>query len=152
MHGAWGAFWLAYGILNTLVAAGALATPKPWYHNPEVGFWFFALACVTASGALASLGESIGLFSVLSTLAAGSGILAGAFIYGSHAWTEVAGWVLVFSAGFAWYVATAMMLAGVGGRVVLPLGKLSKKANRPGAQVTQPIELDWAEPGIRHGQ
>ncbi|TML47973.1 MAG: hypothetical protein E6G21_12385 [Actinobacteria bacterium] len=84
MHGTWGAFWLAYGILNVLVAAGALSAPKPWYHNPEVGFWFFALAGVTASGALASLAESLGLFAVLSTLAAGSGILAGAFIYGSH--------------------------------------------------------------------
>jgi uncharacterized protein len=117
-----------------------------------MGFWFFALAGVTASGALASLGESLGLFSVLSTLAAGSGILAGAFIYGSHGWTEVAGWVLVISAGCAWYVATAMMLAAVGGRVVLPLGKLSKQANTPGARVTRPIELEWAEPGIRHGQ
>ena len=152
MHGTWGAFWLAYGILNILVAAGGLAAPKPWYHNPEVGFWFFALALVTASGALASLAESLGLFAVLSTLAAGSGILAGAFIYGSHRWTEVAGWVFVFSAGFAWYVATAMMLAAAGGRVVLPLGKFSRQANVPGGRVTRPIELEWAEPGVRMGQ
>jgi succinate-acetate transporter protein len=152
MHGTWGAFWLAYGILNILVAAGGLAAPKPWYHNPEVGFWFFALALVTASGALASLAESLGLFAVLSTLAAGSGILAGAFIYGSHGWTEVAGWVFVFSAGFAWYVATAMMLAAAGGRVVLPLGKFSRQANVPGGRVTRPIELEWAEPGVRMGQ
>jgi uncharacterized protein len=152
MHGTWGAFWLAYGILNILVAAGALAAPTPWYHNPEVGFWFFALAAVTASGALASLAESLGLFAVLSTLAAGSGILAGAFIYGSHGWTEVAGWVLVVSAGCAWYVATAMMLAAAAGRVVLPLGKFSRAANRPGGRVTRPIELEWAEPGIRMGQ
>src|SRR5919109_1014954 len=152
MHGTWGAFWLAYGVLNVLVAAGALAAPKPWYHNPELGFWFFALAAVTASGALASLGESLGLFSVLSTLAAGSGILAGALIFGSHGWYTVAGWVLVFSAGFAWYVATAMMLAAAGGRVVLPLGKLSRAANRPGRRVTRPIELEWAEPGIKMGQ
>src|ERR687885_1795774 len=88
MHGTWGAFWLAYGILNILVAAGALAAPKPWYHNPEVGFWFFALAAVTASGALASLAENLGLFAVLSTLAAGSGVAAGAFIYGSPGWVQ----------------------------------------------------------------
>jgi succinate-acetate transporter protein len=138
--------------LNVLVATGALATPTPWYHNPELGFWFFALAFVTASGALASLAESVGLFAVLSTLAAGSGILAGAFIYGSHAWAEVAGWVLVFSAGFAWYVATAMMLAAARGTVVVPLGKLSRRANRPGGRITRPIELEWAEPGIRMGQ
>jgi succinate-acetate transporter protein len=123
MHGTWGAFWLAYGILNILVAA-----------------------------ALASLAESLGLFAVLSTLAAGSGVLAGAFIYGSHGWTEVAGWLFVISAGCAWYVATAMMLAAAGGRVVLPLGKLSREANRPGGRPTRPIELEWAEPGVRMGQ
>ena len=27
MHGMWGAFWLAYGILNILLAAGALTAP-----------------------------------------------------------------------------------------------------------------------------
>ena len=89
---------------------------------------------------------------MLSTLAAGSGVLAGAFIYGSHGWTEVAGWLLVISAGCAWYIATAMMLAAAGGRVVLPLGKLSREANRPGGRPTRPIELEWAEPGVRMGQ
>ena len=152
MHGMWGSFWIAYGILNVLLATHALATPVPWYHQPEVGYWFFALAIITASGALASLGESLGLFAVLSTLAAGSGILAGAFIYGSHTWTEVAGWVLVFSAGFAWYTATGMMLAGTSGRTILPLFKYATKANKPGAKPHRTIELEWAEPGIKHGQ
>jgi succinate-acetate transporter protein len=107
---------------------------------------------VTASGALASLAESIGLFAVLSTLAAGSGILAGAFIYGSHGWAQAAGWVLVFSAGFAWYVATAMMAAAAGNVVVLPLGKLSRAANVPRRKPMRPIELEWAEPGVKMGQ
>src|ERR671939_1785794 len=106
MHGMWGAFWLGYGLLQILIAAGALAAPAVPYHSPELGYWFFALAIVTASGALASLAESLGLFAVLSTLAAGSGILAGALSFGSHDWAQVAGWVLVVSAGCAWYVAT----------------------------------------------
>jgi succinate-acetate transporter protein len=152
MHGAWGSFWLAYGILNVLLATHVLTQAVPWYHDPALGFWFFALAIVTASGALASLAESVGLFAVLSTLAAGSGILAGSFIYGSHTWTEVAGWVLVFSAGFAWYTATAMMLEAAGGMVVLPLGKYGRAANVPGSKLTRPIELEWAEPGIKMGQ
>jgi succinate-acetate transporter protein len=152
MHGMWGAFWLAYGILNILIAAHALTPPAPWFHNPELGFWFFALAAITASGALAALTESIGLFAVLSTLAAGSGIAAGAFIYGSHGWVQVAGWLFVFSAGFAWYVATAMMLAAAGGMVVLPLGKYKRAANVPGRKPTRPIELEWAEPGVKMGQ
>src|ERR1044071_3622319 len=97
-HGTWGAFWLAYLILNILVGTHVVTEPTPWYHNPEVGFWFFALAITTG---LAALAESLGLVAVLGTLAAGSGILAGGFIYGSHGSAEVAGWVLVFSAGFA---------------------------------------------------
>jgi uncharacterized protein len=152
MHGMWGAFWLAYGILNIMIAAHALKPPTPWFHNPELGFWFFALAAITASGALASLAESIGLFAVLSTLAAGSGIAAGAFIYGSHGWVQVAGWVFVFSAGFAWYTATAMMLAAAGKMVILPLGKFKRAANVPGGKPMRPIELEWAEPGVKMGQ
>src|SRR5918911_1834465 len=151
-HGTWGSFWLAYGILNVLLATHVLHAPTPWYHNPELGFWFFALAVTTAIAAVAAVTESLGLVAVLSTLAAGSGILAGALIYGSHGWTQVAGWVFVFSAGCAWYVATAMMLAAAAGRVVLPLGKFSRAANKPGGRVTRPIELEWAEPGVRMGQ
>jgi uncharacterized protein len=151
-HGTWGSFWLAYLILNILVGTHVVSQPTPWYHNPEVGFWFFALAITTAIGAVAALGESLGLFAVLSTLAAGSGILAGAFIYGSHGWTEVAGWVLVFSAGFAWYVVAAMTLAAATGRTLLPLGKYKRAANVPGGKATHPIELEWAEPGVRMGQ
>jgi succinate-acetate transporter protein len=152
MHGIWGAFWFGYGVLQILLATHALAAPSPWYHDPAVGYWFFALAIVTASGAIASLAESVGLFAVLSTLAAGSGILAGALLYGSQGSATVAGWVLVFSAGFAWYTATAMMLAAAGGRVVLPLGKYRKGANVPGARAMRPIQLEWAEPGVKMGQ
>src|SRR5436189_134799 len=117
-----------------------------------LGLWFFALGAITASGFLASLAESLGLAAVLGTLAAGSGIAAGAFIYGSHGWVQVAGWLFVISAGCAWYVATAMMLAAAGGMVVLPLGKYSRAANVPGRKPTRPIELEWAEPGVKMGQ
>jgi uncharacterized protein len=152
MHGMWGSFWIAYGILNILLATHVLTAPTPWYHDSAFGFWFFALAVITGSGALAALAESIGLFSVLATLAVGSALLAGGLIYGSHGLVTVAGWVLVASAILAWYVATAMMLAFAGGRVVLPLGKYSKEANKPGGRPTRPIELEWAEPGIKMGQ
>src|ERR1043165_2875168 len=118
-HGTWGAFWIAYGILNVLLATHTLAPPTPWYHDPAVGFWFFALAITTGIAAIAALAESLGLVAVLGTLAAGSGILAGAFIYGSHTWAQVAGWVLVFSAGFAWYMVAAMVLLAASGRTIL---------------------------------
>ena len=152
MHGIWGAFWFAWGTEMILIGAKVLPAAKPWYHDPAMGYWFFALAIVTLSGAVASLAESLGLFAVLSTLAAGSGILAGALLYGSHTSATVAGWVLVFSAGFAWYTATAMMLAYAGGRVVLPLFQYKHSANVPGGRPRRPTELEWAEPGVKMGQ
>src|ERR671939_1164489 len=142
-HGTWGAFWLAYGLLNILLATHVLTAPTPWYHNPEVGFWFFALAITTAIAAVAAFAEGLGLVAVLSTLAAGSGILAGAFIYGSHGWAQVAGWVFVFSAGFAWYMVMAMTFAASFGRTVFPLFKYERKANVPGKKPIHPIELEW---------
>ena len=151
-HGAWGSFWLAYLILNILVGTHVIAQPTPWYHNPEVGFWFFALAITTGIAAFAAFAESLALVAVLGTLAAGAGILAGAFIYGSHAWTEVAGWVLVFSAGFAWYTVAAMLFVAATRRTILPTFKLKRVANVPGDRPVQPIELKWAEPGVKMGQ
>src|SRR3954453_5429320 len=131
MHGMWGSFWIAYGILNILLAAHVLTAPTPWYHDAAFGFWFFALAVITGSWGLAWLAEGRGLFSVLATRCVGSALLAGGLIYGSHGLVTTPGWVLVASAILAWYVATAMMLAFAGGRVVLPLGKYSKDANKP---------------------
>jgi succinate-acetate transporter protein len=151
-HGTWGAFWLAYGILNILLATHVLAAPTPWYHNPEVGFWFFALAITTGIAAIASTAESLGLLAVLSSLAAGSGILAGAYIFGSHAWVVVAGWVLVFSAGFAWYTVLSMVTLSATGRTIFPLGKYKAAANVPGGKPIRPIQLEWAEPGVKMGQ
>lgn len=151
-HGTWGSFWLAYLILNILVATGKVTEPTPWFHNPEVGFWFFALAITTGIAAFAAVAESLGLVAVLTTLAGGSGILAGAFIYGSHLWVEVAGWVFVFSAGFAWYMVAAMLLAYAAGRTILPTFKYQRAANVPGRQPVRPIEVEWAEPGVKMGQ
>jgi uncharacterized protein len=151
-HGTWGSFWLAYLILNILVGTHVITQPTPWYHNPEVGFWFFALAITTAIAAVAATVESLLLVGVLGTLAAGSGITAGAFIYGSLSWAQIGGWVFVISAGLAWYAVLAMLLAAASGRTILPLFKYTKAANQPGARPTRPIELEWAEPGVKMGQ
>jgi hypothetical protein len=35
---------------------------------------------------------------------------------------------------------------------VVPLFKYDRKANLPGQRPMQPIELEWAEPGIKQGQ
>lgn len=150
MHGMWGSFWIAYGILWGLIATGTLTAPTGAW--PELGFWFIMLAAITLMGALAALVESLGLFAVLSTLAAGSAILAAGLFIGSSGWEKVAGWVLAFSAGFAWYTASAMMLEGVGGRTILPLFRYSRQANAPGGRPTEIIQLEHGEPGVRRGQ
>src|SRR3954466_2804768 len=38
MHGMWGAFWIAFGILFLLVATGDVKAPAGTW--PELGFWF----------------------------------------------------------------------------------------------------------------
>jgi succinate-acetate transporter protein len=152
MHGAWGAFWLAYGLLFGLVAAHIVHVPPLGAAQPELGFWFIMLAAVTGSGALASLAESGGLFALLAPLAVGSGILGVGFFVGTLTWVHVAGWVLVFSAGIAWYVATAMMFEGAFGRIILPLFKYRRAYNVPGARPSRPVEYEYGQPGVKQGQ
>jgi hypothetical protein len=65
---------------------------------------------------------------------------------------KVAGWVFVASAILAYYVATAIMLLSSAGKVILPLGKPKKEANIPGGRPVKPIQLEWAEPGVKKGQ
>lgn len=149
MHGMWGSFWIAFGILNLLFSTHVLVEPTPKF--PELGFWFIALGAITAMGALAVLFEgNFGVCAVLTTLAAGSAFAAVAFLTGGSGWTKVAGYVFVVAACLAFYVASAMMIASAAGRVILPLGKRAPQANSPG--IPDPLELAWAEPGVKHGQ
>src|SRR5207302_153343 len=70
MHGMWGSFWVAFGILNLMFVTNALVEPKPKF--PELGFWFIALGAITAMGAMAVLAEgNFGVFLVLGSLAGG---------------------------------------------------------------------------------
>src|SRR5918911_543016 len=75
-----------FGVATFMVAANVAG----WYDDASFGYWFFALAIVTGSGALAALAENLGVFATLATLAVGSGVLAGALIYGSEGWATVA--------------------------------------------------------------
>ncbi len=114
--------------------------------------WFWTLAAITLAGAVAAVAGSFSLFAVLATLAAGSGLFAVGLSVGSVGWVKVAGWVLVASAILAYYTAAAIMMLAGAGKVVLPLGKPKKEANLPGGQPVKPIQLEWAEPGVKKGQ
>jgi len=153
MHGMWGAFWIAFGIFNLLIMWGKLPdTPAGSVSDPQFAMWFWTLAAITAAGALAALAENLALFGVLLTLSLGSFAMAIGLSAGSTGWVKIAGWLFVVAAILAYYVATAIVLLSGAGKVILPLGKPKKDANVPGAQPVKPIQLEWAEPGIKKGQ
>ncbi len=144
MHGTWGAFWLAYGLLYLLIALGVLPEPRGAF--PGLAFWFVILAAVTWAGAVASLATNAGLVSVLTLLAAGSTLMAIGTFLGSQTLGEIAGYVFMVSALAAFYTASALMIEETFGRSVLPLGK-SEKALHRGT-----VTLGLGEPGVVHGQ
>jgi hypothetical protein len=153
MHGMWGSFWIAYGALNVLIAVHVVPMHAAGtVSDPAFAMWFYTLAAITAAGAFAALAESMGLFTVLGLLATGSALFAIGLSAGSTGWVKIAGWVLVAAAIAAWYVATSIMLLASTGRVVLPLGKANKDENIPGNRPVKPIQLAWAEPGVKKGQ
>jgi succinate-acetate transporter protein len=152
IHGIWAAFWLGYGLLNLLIATGDLPAPAAHAAVPELGYWFFALAAITAAGALASLGESLAITSVLAPLAVGAALLGVFYVVGGSGWEKVGGYVTMASSFTAFYAATAMMMAGSFRRTILPLGKYNADANIPGHQPMYPIQFELGEPGVKQGQ
>jgi succinate-acetate transporter protein len=154
MHGMWGAFWLAYGLLNILFATGALTEPTGQF--PEFGYWFVTLSAITFAGAFAAWFENLAVFSVLITLAVGAGLLAVGDLTatGGDNWADAGGWVLIASALLAFYTAAALMVHGAAGRVILPMferGNLGSSA-KPGKQISEPIEYADGMPGAKQGQ
>ena len=150
MHGMWGAFWMGFGILFLLNTVHALTVPTGQF--VEFGYWFLVLAAITAAGAIAALGESLGFFAVLSPLAVGSAFAAVGYITGTEGWLHAAGWVLLASSWIAVYVGSALMLASTFGRTILPLGKYRRAANVPGEKFVRPLEFELGEPGVKQGQ
>lgn len=151
MHGMWGSFWMAYGVLFLLGATRVLTIPTGKFS--ELGYWFIVLAAITLSGWIAAMAVNVALSAVLGTLWVGAGVLAVGYLSGTGTWLEVGGWVLIASAAFAWYTASAMMIESTFGRVILPLGSSRRHAADASAHVAHhPIEFELGEPGVRHGQ
>jgi hypothetical protein len=152
IHGAWGSFWIGYGILQLLYATGVETAVPLGSSDPAFAMWFVPLCAITITGALASLAESLGLFTVLAALAGGAGIFAAGLFAGNITVEHVAGWFFVVSAAAAWYVGSAMMLVSASGRTILPLGQFSKAANVPLQKPVRPIEFAMGDPGVKVGQ
>ena len=144
MHGMWGSFWIGFGILQFMFAAGTI--PEPTGPFPALGFWFIALAWITAMGAVAATAENKALTAVLGTLALGATFAAVAELLGSEAWTVLAGYTFIVSAVCAWYTASALMFEAVAGKPVLPVGMTKKAQEAPEAN------RGVGEPGVMQGQ
>src|SRR5215469_10437591 len=56
MHGTWGSFWVAYGLLQLAFLNGALTQPTGAF--PALGYWFIVLAAITWMGTWAAAAES----------------------------------------------------------------------------------------------
>lgn len=154
MHGMWGSFWIAYGILWLMIGGKALPLAPGASHGYWVtfGMWFVMLGLLTMIGALAAIGKNLALFSTLGLLAAGSDLLAVGLLSGNHTFVVAGGWVLVASVGAAVYTASSLLLAESYGRTILPTLEFKKKANIPFSMPHKPIEYARGMPGSRIGQ
>lgn len=101
LHGTWGSFWTAYGILEILYATGRVSRPTGAF--PELGFWYVAIASITWALAFASR-RNLGISAMVTLLAAGSTVEAYAEIAGVAPLRVLAGYLLMASALLAWYV------------------------------------------------
>jgi uncharacterized protein len=152
VHGIWAAFWLGWGFLQLMIALKLIPAPARNAAIPELGYWFFALAAITAAATLASLAENLSLTTVLLPLWIGSALLGIFYLAGGSLWIHLGGYITMLSAITAFYAATAMMLADTTGRVILPIGTPRKNTNIPGQRPNYPIQFELGEPGVKHGQ
>lgn len=156
VHGMWGAFWLAFGLLFMLISVGAfpaVLAPVAGNENPGFGFWWIGLAVITGLCAIAALGQSLAVTAFLAVLAAGAGFSAAGWFAPSDWALDVGGWLFVAAAVLALYTAAAMMFEGTFGRTILPLGKTrAVSENVPGHRASRPLEYAQGQPGVKSGQ
>lgn len=145
MHGMWGSFWMAYGLLNIMGALGYIKLSSTVTLS-EYGFWYVVLAWITWVGAFAAMRQSWGMAAWLglSAIAATCGAV-GEFM-GLASLMTATGWVFVASAIAAWYVASGMLLESTFGREVLPYGRFIRKDRM------QLANAGFNEPGVIRGQ
>jgi uncharacterized protein len=154
VHGTWGSYWLAFGLMFALLGFGAfpvLLAPAIGISNPGFGFWFVVLCVITALCAVAALAENLALTAMLSVLALGSAFTAIGFFAGAVWSMRVGGWLFVIAAIVALYTAAALMFEGGFGRTLLPMGKGRAEA-MPGRGRRRPLQYRFGQPGVKIGQ
>jgi len=127
-HGVWGAFWLAFGLLNFFDTAGLLPAQTASHAPSSVSFWFILLAFFSAACAAASLAVNVALFLTLAAVTISSALTATAMLKLPNGPPAAVGYLFIGSSILSWYTASAMMLDAAFERRILPLGSLQKKA------------------------
>jgi uncharacterized protein len=151
-HTSWGAFFIGWGILQLLVATHIIPAIPLSAAVPSFAIWFVALALVTFWAALGAIAENLWMFITLAVLTAASAVTAGGFFAGSLAVNRAGGWLFVISAAAGWVTAGAMVLEHAYGRTVIPMGRMTRNSNMPGAMDRDPIEYRSGMPGVKVGQ
>lgn len=145
LHGLWGSFWIAFGLLSLGFARAGVAMPATGF--PELGYWFIVLAAITWVLAWAALAENLALFVTLVLFAVGSTLAAISLLSGVVGpLFMVAAYAFVIGSFAAFYTATAMMLAESYGHTVLGFGRRIRREGIRG------ISLGEGEPGVIRGQ
>jgi succinate-acetate transporter protein len=144
IHGMWGSFWMAYGVLNVIFAVGKATPPNAAW--PEIGFWYVVLAAITWVGVAAAAAQNKGLVTLLTFLAAGSTTGAIGEFLGAEWLMILTGWLFIVASVAAWYTGSALMLEEAFGREVWGLGK-SKQMKQ-----MAPVSTGAGEPGVIRGQ
>lgn len=145
VHGMWGAFWMAFGVLTVLMSLGKAPQPAGGFF-PELGYWYIVLAAITWVCTAAAGAENKAMVLVLGFLAAGSTISAVSLLTGVEALSILSGYLFIIAAIIAWYTGSALMLNEAYGREVWSLGRSVQ------AQQMPRITLGMGEPGVIRGQ
>ena len=142
VHGMWGAFWIAYGILVVVMSVARI--PRPTGAWPEMGYWFIVLAAITWACVAAAAAENKGMVTTLVFLALGSTVAAISGFFPAEWLMILTGYLFMVASFAAWYTASALMLHEAFGRDVWGIGR-----NRIS---TPSVSLGVGEPGVIKGQ
>jgi len=148
-HGTWGSFYLAFALLNLSFSQGLLAFRAiDGAHFAELGILWITVAAITWMMIIASFAESLAWVLITATLAVGATLSAIAYFAARVGVLKAGGWIIFFSAIFAFYQATCWLLEYQYGRPVLPSFRLGR------FRTVEPALLNrgFGEPGVKKGQ
>jgi uncharacterized protein len=129
--GSYGAFWIGLGLWFELVAVPTLTAAKTpaalaaagAQVNHDIGWILLAWAIFNTYMLILSAQANTAVFGVFLTLEITEIILFIGNFAGSTGLVKVGGYIGLITALVAWYTSAAGVAAGMGGRVLLPVGR-----------------------------